>query len=328
VSDNVGIGLGVQDIQEVKRAAAVDWITATTPKDEAGLQWFERLQLEAKISKQIPYEWANKWYNGSRIDNIFWGYSKTNGYIFIATQDAADKLARMATTSAKNITRLDLQVTILLSKPSIDIVKKSYEHVADYLSGRRSYSMIMSSKGGRTLYVGSRSSDQYGRLYDKGVESGWFPARTCWRYEVELKTPRALPMAQELAQRTDLKTLRLDMQTYIHQWFKNRGVSPIFSPSSRGLVVEIARRVTTNEKKLTWLRTQVRPTIHKLTQAGLERHVWESLGLVVQNDMGDDLIAPESHTRGRQVCNECGTIFPPSAVNWSYCPFCQAKLQT
>ena len=53
---------------------------------------------------------------------------------------------------------------------------------------------------GRTLVLGSRQSETYGRLYDKGLESGDADAGELERLEVEFKGDRAAELLQQLGQ--------------------------------------------------------------------------------------------------------------------------------
>jgi DNA relaxase NicK len=139
-------------------------------------------------------------------------------------------------------------------------------------------STVTSSYGGSTCYLGSRQSQFYGRLYDKGAQEGMEPG-WLWRYEVECKKPAAESVVNRLLETEAVSDW---VSSYVAQFFDLRGVSPLWHASNIEHAIEIEAKVTSNEQSLQWLRTQVRPTVGRLCVAGLEAEVREALGLPAQ----------------------------------------------
>jgi DNA relaxase NicK len=139
---------------------------------------------------------------------------------------------------------------------------------------------LVNSQGGSTLYVGSRNSDQFGRLYDKGAQQGGPPGFT-WRYEVELKNAYSTAATQYLVNNMGKPTedQQRDLSAFVYSWWRDRGVKPLFSPVTGDMIVAVSKQQTTLDRKLTWLRGQVRPTIQQLIAAGLGKDALEALGL-------------------------------------------------
>jgi DNA relaxase NicK len=133
---------------------------------------------------------------------------------------------------------------------------------------------------GKTLYVGSRASDQFGRVYDKAAEQrDPVNIHRRWRYEVEYKNDYAregLDNLLSLDEPTDLPPL---IQNTVWFWFDHRGIPPLFERTSGKTEFEVAAKVTDTSRKLSWLSTQVRPTIQELMRAGLEDEVFRALGI-------------------------------------------------
>jgi DNA relaxase NicK len=269
------------------KAAAVDWITCTTESEKVGLSWFEVLTYAAGPRST----WSNKWYRGTKIPHARWGFSEERGFILILSGPLAEKHVHSVATSAKSITRLDLCVDVELEEPIPDLAERYYEHNNE--CGKRRYALIVNNRHGKTLYVGSRQSDQFGRVYDKGVESKTLRPGLLWRYEVELKKPRSKPVYDELHKK--YKNNRDDharsIFTYVANWFDAREVAPPWNGDVESdIVVSIGKTVTTADRKIAWLRTQVRPTIAFLVRAGLQERLEEAIGFTLAgacDDLGE-----------------------------------------
>lgn len=260
----------------------VDWITSTSPSDKVGYAWYDEFCREAKRSTdgEVSYRpWSALGYNGQSVDHLKWGYSNRHGYIIIASSSTADRLWAKLVPPIGKVTRLDLRTDVYLDSPWEQLATSHYNARPEQSSKVKNYAVIQNSQGGNTLYVGSRQSTQYGRIYDKSAERGKKPGMV-WRYEVELHKPKAMPMAESLYHDWEIGNRRWgQIAGYIYQWFDARGVTPIFRKGLKSIKVDAEYSVTTTERKLTWLRTQVSPTIDRLIKAGLGKEVVQALGL-------------------------------------------------
>lgn len=259
----------------------VDWFTATSENDNVGMMW-SRIVHKRKDKVKSPSleikDWRNRWYSGIDVAGLAWGYSEKNGYILIAKGKVALEYWSECLPMAGRITRVDLQVTVLLPEANPDLVRNYYDDVRER-KGRK-YSIIQNSRGGQTLYVGSRHSDQFGRIYDKGVKEKSHKPGNLWRFEVQVNKPRANALvADMLVRERQGEEMDIPVKSYVWNWFNSRSVRPAFSPSDNSLVAEVGKDVTTVDRKLNWLRTQVRPTLYRLISDGLGRDALDSLGL-------------------------------------------------
>lgn len=62
----------------------------------------------------------------------------------------------------------------------------------------KSWSVVTGSSGGKTVYLGSRSSSRFVRVYDKGIETGSLPAGQWVRYEAVFRAEVANKMLCDL----------------------------------------------------------------------------------------------------------------------------------
>lgn len=257
----------------------VDWLTCTSDKDSVGLAWFEMFQRLAVG----PGEWRNPWYDGKADEHLRWGYNPKIGYILMATGSLADVVWQKTVPVARKVTRIDLQVTVRLFGVKENLPEVEYRK--NSASQFRKYGLVQTSRSGQTLYVGSRTSCQFGRLYDKGVESGIEEPGLLWRYEVELKKPVSHSVGSQLVDWTVKNSggVHEAIIPFVFDWFLHRGVGPVFARTGDNrIVTEVGRRVTSDDKKLEWLKTGVRPTVQYLLGKGKADLLSAALGCKVE----------------------------------------------
>lgn len=258
----------------------LDWVTATTNNNKIGMVWYTgyldwkaKLGKDAKVSEK---QFHNGYYHGIECEGFRWGYSENLGYFLQASGKTAKHAWLYLYPAKHRITRLDLCCDYLI-KPR-HLATEWYNHLIEFgVKKSHKFSRFTGGGGGETLYLGSRQSPQYGRLYDKGIQSGQAPVGELWRMEVEYKKPVAGFLAQHLMT-LDTKQRQTEIANRVVQWFLERGcpvdkdwqsqeVKPIF----------VEERITTSEKKLAWLRGQVAPTVSRLIEAGLGKEVLNCL---------------------------------------------------
>lgn len=267
--------------------SGVDWLTATSTSHDVGSIWYQIFTGHVKnygSMALVNQRWHNGWYAGLEYDGVKFGYSESLGYILIASSDNANEIWPRVTVGPHRITRLDLCCDVVLPNPK-SIAQQAFKRIMDARkeNSQRKYSLYKGTDGGSTLNVGSRQSSQYGRLYDKGVESGLAERGLYWRFEVEYKKPVSMAIAERLREHTE-QTRSDEIQLQVSNWFTARQVTEA-TPLVTGEVepIIVMQRETTTDRKLAWLRTQVSPTVRMLMEAGLGRQV----ALALFQDNGD-----------------------------------------
>jgi hypothetical protein len=270
----------------------IDWVTLTCKQTDHNQPQFARAAWQAqtvqrRATKELLQPWSWRGYEGWRVTGLSYGKRK-DGDIVVASGATANRYWRLFHKYSTNVSRLDLQVTTQLQRPYGDMVWNYYADIKT--ADLRLATIIENTRGGQTLYIGSRKSDQFGRVYDKGIESGLtVTPGLLWRYEVEYKGQRAKQMSNKLFILACRRRKTHDVITStVYNWFDERGAEPIFppDPDSQAVVVQLTAVDATAERQLRWLRVQVSPTVDKL----LTHHRREcvlALGLGDLLDAGD-----------------------------------------
>jgi len=274
--------------------AGIDWLTVTVRENAARKMLFDAvLRIKGVLMRQgeevIP--WQFKGYTGFKIGSVRWGSRKDSDIGILSGVDAYEHWQKFGRI-AENCTRVDMAVTTTLSEAWAGLAAGYYHwHVSG--NGRPDvpnlgFTLIQNTHGGETIYVGSRKSQQFGRVYDKGAEQqieeliGYQ-----WRYEIEYKKPLAGPVLKALLSYDEGCDLPGRMRTTVHDWFAKRDCPPVFTDVGPMLEIETEARVTSDEVKLWWLSSQVGPSVKKLIERGRLEDVVKALGLWERVRLGD-----------------------------------------
>ncbi len=273
--------------EDFSLGASVDWITLTTRDDVIGMAWQEIYHIDrvlARENKQITEEkrWAIMSYEGVGFPgSIRVGYSKQLGWIVIASSGAA-VLWKQLVGPDRRVTRIDLAVTQSLGFNIPDVPRRYYEILTSDDKSARNYALIQNTKKGQTLYVGSRRSEKFGRLYDKGVEEKSAPAGLKYRWEVEYKKPTSGEVAKALDAVREAEAEHITGMVF--DFFQNRGVAPLFGRDGGMVTLQTQARITSLDRKLNWIRSQVRPSVRQLIMAGRSRDLFQAMGVPIDDE--------------------------------------------
>lgn len=267
--------------------AGVDWVTATTQNERVGCAWMNiwhrhKDKLEGPVTAVRMHGFA-----GLKCEGMTWAQRETDGrFMVVASGQAAGELWPKLVLTDSRLTRVDLCVDCWLDQARPDVAKNIYRVLTSpaWDANRVKHTLFQScgnssGKSGQTLYCGSRSSQAMGRLYDKGLETKTIRGGTWWRYEVEYKAGQAAQISK-LLRETDVSKYGAVIQGTVHRWFTDRFIGPLFDRGcTEGMHTATYVAKTTNEKRVAWLHTQVRPTVAYLFDVGLGEKVIEALGL-------------------------------------------------
>lgn len=180
------------------------------------------------------------------------------------------------------MSRIDFEVTVLNELPSTAFLEGLERSALNYTSthdSRKQVELRRNNKTGKTLYLGSRYSDRFIRIYDKGKQSKLPELNNFWRAEVEFHRGLAFSQARTLSSYPDEAkyvsvTVNRELSRVGIAWF------PISSEPQRvPQALNPQRTQSTNEARKAWLRTQVAPTIKKLRKQTSRTELLELLGL-------------------------------------------------
>lgn len=248
---------------------AVDWLTLTTYSRKSMLSM---LGVMEQFTKHIQtQESMVRNYDGRRGEGFFIGHGQQNGkdhYMFRFSGDMSDALTWQKTRPPIDCSRIDLQITIPLPckigdafEQYIDLMRVAKEHEEERGQRERNIDGILSPDGFCTLYVGSRTSQRFYRLYVKENSGIYFI-----RFEVEFKDKNGLAgrIWRDTARKPEsiVEYLKGEISTLPqHALTKPLHDALIGVP---GEIMKQERRLADPQKTLAWLRRQVSPAMKRL----------------------------------------------------------------
>lgn len=224
---------------------------------------------EEHLGRKPHFRWILGYY-GRVGEHCFLGKNENGCMIQLSSHLAWGRWVD-ASHHSKRCTRIDLQVTYPLEQEP-----DSYLHEAWELGKQRKYGrgrptelqLIDTNYGAKMLTVGSRQSELYGRMYDKYKESRMKEYQSCVRWEIEVKGKQALDLhGWMLENRQEAFATR----SVVHHFWEARGMKPPWEPFQGMVAPEPIKRSKTDETKLAWIESQVRPSIESLVSRG--RHL-------------------------------------------------------
>lgn len=242
--------------------AGVDWFTCTAKASESALQMDVRASEELQRQYQsgvklVPQ--TRQGFAGSAGNHFFFG-RREHDVMVQSGGPLSDELLPVMVPLASNVSRLDVQVTLFTEGEVANLARDTWSHLKSIPNGNgrpRSFSLIVGHPVGQTLYVNSRSSDNFGRIYDKGVQADLGPAGLLWRYEVELKRKVALHRARESALLNQRQDYAISL---VHQWMTDRGVQPPWENQS-GLTCKRMVLESADSSVLSWFDETLSKTV-------------------------------------------------------------------
>lgn len=239
------------------------------------LEWLERPQL-LSFRRMLGYDGIG--------DEYFFIGQREDGWFRSYAGGCADVLFDKTYIQGDTPGRIDLQVTLRNDLHPLETIQA---HELEALSAndllpssrQRSISRHSDNKEGMTLYIGSRSSDCFGRIYHKYAKSKEDRYKGCVRYEIELSGRYAATYAEIVHTAGDQRARRVT--TLVKEWFAMRGVvAPIPQVRENWQPVKMAPPATSVDTTMAWLRSQVKPSLARLLQVVPREHILDALGLV------------------------------------------------
>jgi len=189
----------------------LDWLAFTFKVDtHEAAAWIQLFASSEGSVDAAPTNGYRAAYTTQKGVCVMWNIDRPEmGYHVIISGSAIRNITEQSDVDQKallesvcnaggSITRLDLAKDLTGKSISLDGIYKKLE-LRKSIGTARSFSQIHSINGGNTVYVGSRSSEKFIRIYDKAAQIGadgtpWF------RYELECKGMVARGLASYLIQ--------------------------------------------------------------------------------------------------------------------------------
>lgn len=202
----------------------------------------------------------------------FWGTSTRHGMLAVKDDwrmlQVSGRLAKGMEDIAKvtqNCTRIDVQVTFRVEEGQVaQSIRDFYDAACDapHTEGRgRKVKLIEENRKAQTVYVGSRASDYYLRIYDKFSESGDENYKNCVRVELEIKGKTSKGMWRKLAEEFAGEGYLLAV---LYAYCLRIGI--VLPPAPGGSTHEIYKPVPKKcvEATLAWMQRSVKPSVARV----------------------------------------------------------------
>lgn len=177
---------------EFIKSAGIDYVTLTSTHNGAKSAYKKYFMDVANRDRQLGYKTvaggAYGFY-GQRTRHALLAEREDRAMLQVSGYEAqrTDSLMK----HEGHCTRLDIQVTVQCEEGEVpQILEYLYNASKTHPLARGhqpTLKRIEGQGGTETVYIGSRKSDVFIRLYDKGLESGEEEYKNCVRLEVELK---------------------------------------------------------------------------------------------------------------------------------------------
>lgn len=253
----------------------IDYVTATIRDGSDNFEPFVRIAhqlLQQDANAGAIYREARLLgYSGHQSKHTFFGASP-QGLLFRVSGAAATEAFYAIGPYSDHFSRLDLQATVQYSVEQVDVAQLNYllcnaanERVPK--SRRRKLTLWAGNDGGATLYIGSRTSEQFARIYNKYAQSDESHYERCWRFEVQLTNNLAVHYAQLLL--ADMYPRNEELADMVHSWLIRRGVQPPWNAfDNQYAVPAISLELPDEQRRIDWIAKQVAPAVRQLIDSG------------------------------------------------------------
>jgi DNA relaxase NicK len=281
---------GKSEMQTKQVYTGIDYVRVTALDHEPVAAWeaivLPEYMREERAGRKPHFRWMLGYY-GRVGEHCFVGKNEGGAMIQLSGALAWSRWYD-ATSHSPRTTRLDLQVTWPTAEEPGEYIREMYAagqlHKGN--NGRpASLQLLDTPEGAKMLTIGSRQSELYGRMYDKFRESKMPEYKSCVRWELEVKGEQAYDLSAYMREhRSEAGTTR----AIVKQFFEKRGMTPFWDTYEALEGVPPVKRSKTDETKLAWLATQVRPSLQTLTEHG---RIFEVVRALFGQDMPDERVA-------------------------------------
>lgn len=246
-----------------------DWITATgsTKSSQVRMQNLgNKLLREEAAAGNILRGWGFSGYEGFKCGSVQLGTRADSTCLRVGSGLAFENWSKVY-HAAENFTRVDLQLTLQMARDPQKIIPTIYRRLLSQKKKKKNapqVTLLKSSNGTSTVYLGQRQSERYLRCYDKGRESKLDYFHNSIRFETELKGPLCLSVLRAMS---SSKRPAGWAALYVSRYLMDRGLDLGQSPGDL-YTVSVPRRRTDAQRRLRWLEEQVSGSVRFLVASG------------------------------------------------------------
>jgi hypothetical protein len=262
--------------------AGCDWLSMTAAHGEDGeaVRSLAHRICASEIERGMEGERAPmSRYTGFKAGSCSFG-ERPEDVMLQLSGALAKAHSKEAVALARTVSRVDVQVTVATPSADNQVALRAYKR-AERGTGKKGRptraKMVVSTSGGKTLYLGADSSDRVVKVYDKGIEQGSAPRGRIWRCEAVLKRKFAMPAARFI---TENGAGESGSEAVVRKELQRKSGQPFWSPTEAQYAVATGSlEPATVARKLNWLEEQIRPSVAWLVMRGHRADVLRVLGL-------------------------------------------------
>lgn len=278
--------------------AHIDYITTTWPSGSAAagvpsianiVDWARRRTAEKGAREEVK-AWAWNGYTGWSIGSLCFG-DRSDGTILRISSALAHTYVNDKLPTGHNVSRLDICIDVWGVS---EIDKEIALHKDAALAYRatlhsRPFDVRLQETFGRgdTLYLGSRASGLFIRIYNKDKEQSTDEFyQDCIRYECEIKDDRAA----KILERYRVGGYRgMALQESLLGFLERRGIRALGLHDSSAVYTDADPRLRGDiDRTLIWYREQIAPSVRRLLSLGYRGDIIEALGLEQRKEDRND----------------------------------------
>lgn len=250
----------------------IDYLRLTSGDSGAKARMIDYFCAVAARDQQLGYDVGKGGafgFYGQKTRHALYGDKKEWSMLQVSGYEA--KRGIILAHEGTQCSRLDLQMTVFVGEDNVtNTIRTAYQQACqtDRPEARHMKVTCIESRGKiQTVYLGSRASDIFFRIYDKFAESGKEEYRGCVRYELEIKGRASKALWRKLISG---EITLFDCFKMLQKMLLERGVLvPVDEIKTDG--PDFPRREKTRtEATAAWLASQVAPTVRRLT----DTHGW------------------------------------------------------
>lgn len=259
------------DFREYGWDCAVDWVSATTPAESSIGLYRRALAMASEVQAEFYPVQALRparrlGYEGVVSGGIFVG-QRHDGFFVSCSSRPADKVVRWLDARVWRLSRLDIAFDLVLGFDADPLIRELFEEAVTFRDRitygfRKRVRLVDGAGDGDTLYIGSRSSGVFMRVYNKEKESGEPRYKGVVRFEVQFNGPVAADMGKKLAQGAYNVSV---MAATTLEAFRRAGVD-IRAGDGTGEYVRwhVQTPKVDDDAQVKWLKKQVGPVARRL----------------------------------------------------------------
>ena len=248
----------------------IDYLRMTSNEDSAKSSMLDAFMQAVAIDTEMGYQHVSGGmlgFYGKKTRHAFLGARKDWQMLNLTGKICREPAIDMLRLRGRP-TRIDLQITLHVDG---GVQQKLADCIQDSMKARpadgRKWKTKWIMEDGRiqTVYLGSRQSEWFGRIYDKFAESKELVYKDCIRFELEIKGEAAKDVWGRMLQGPGWLSF---INTLVIQWFKAHGIDIPNEYQLEERFTQPPREKHADDKKLAWLSRMVSGTVAHLCGTG------------------------------------------------------------